>query len=371
MEKEMRFCVPCLLGVEGLLAEELREIGCLDVTAENGRVLFSGAAGDIARANVCLRTAERVLILVGEFPAISFEELFQGVKALDWASFLPKNAAFPVKGYCLDSQLHSMPDCQKIIKKAVVEKLKQSYRMDWFPEDGAKVQIQFSMMKDRASIYLDTTGAALHKRGWRPEGNAAPLRETLAAAMVKLSRYRGREAFYDPFCGSGTIAIEAALAALNRAPGLDRSFDAQNWETLPKDIWTRAKEEARSKEYRGSYDIRGGDIDPKCVEIARHNARRAGVEQIVRFELADARKFLPGGAGGLLVTNPPYGERLLEKDEARQLYRDFGAAMKGAENWKQYILSSDGEFEFFFGKKATKKRKLYNGMIKCDLYMYF
>ena len=368
---EFKLAIPCLLGFEGLIADELKRLDLGGVSAENGRVLFSGTARDMAKANVCLRTAERVLVLIGEFKATSFEELFQGVKKLNWEDYLPKNAAFPVKGYCLDSQLHSMPDCQKIIKKAVVERLKQKYGIQWFPEDGPKYQIQFAMMRDRASIYRDTTGAALHKRGWRPEGNAAPLRETLAAAMVKLSRYRGREAFRDPFCGSGTLAIEAALAALNRAPGLDRGFDAQNWDTLPKNIWNDVKQEARAKEYRGSYDIWGGDIDPKCVEMAKNNARRAGVSEYVRFEQADALKFSPDREGGLLVTNPPYGERLLEKGEAQSLYRAFGTRVKNLEGWKKYIISSDSEFEFFFGKKATKKRKLYNGMIKCDLYMYY
>ena len=365
------FAIPCLLGFEGLIADELKRLDMQEVRAENGRVLFSGTARDMAKANICLRTAERVLILLGEFKALSFEELFQGVRAIDWAAWLPKDAAFPVKGYCLDSQLHSMPDCQKIIKKAAVERIKQTYRTDWFPENGPKYQIQFAMMRDRASIYLDTTGVALHKRGWRPEGNAAPLRETLAAAMVKLARYRGREAFRDPFCGSGTIAIEAALAALNRAPGLNRRFDAQAWPTLPQDIWADVQAEARAKEFRGSYDIWGGDIDPRCVEMARHNAKRAGVEQYVRFSQADALAFTPEPGGGLVVTNPPYGERLLEKGQAQTLYRSFGARLRDAAGWKSYILSSDSEFEFFFGKKAVKKRKLYNGMLKCDLYMYY
>ena len=364
------FYVPCLFGLEGPLADELRRLNLEGVRAENGRVFFVGDAAAAARANLCLRTGERVLLELGSFEATSFEALFEGTKALPWESFIPKDAAFPVTGHSLNSALHSVPDCQKIIKKAIVERLKSRYRLSWFDETAEAVPIRFSIMKDRVSLCLDTTGEGLHKRGYRPAHTAAPLRETLAAAMVGLSRYRGRDDFVDPFCGSGTIPIEAALIALNRAPGLNRRFTAMDWRVWDRKLWQQAKEEARAREFHGSYSILGTDIDPKAVAIARQNAERAGVQDIVRFETADAKRFDRKTSRGVIVTNPPYGERLMEKAEAEELYRAFGAALKASENWSLYLLSSHTEFERCFGKQADKKRKLYNGMIKCDLYMY-
>lgn len=371
----LNFCAPCLLGLEGPVSDELRRLGFENVRAENGRVMWSGEPLDIARANISLRCAERVLIELGGFEARSFDSLFEGVKALPWEEFIPKNGAFPVKGYSLNSQLHSVPDCQRIIKKAVAERLKSRYRISWFPEDGELYQIQFSLMKDVATLYLDTSGTGLHKRGYRPASVAAPLRETLAAAMVWLARYRGKGDFCDPFCGSGTIAIEAALAAKNRAPGLNRSFSAEKWSWLGPQLWEKARQEARGLEFNGNYSILGSDIDPKAVEIARENARRAGVADIVRFEAADATTFSRKTEDGVLVTNPPYGERLLETRQAERLYRDFGAAVSAVNSgeggkWRIYVLSSHPDFERHFGKKADKKRKLYNGMIKCQLFMY-
>ena len=365
------FCVPSLFGLEGLISDELKRLNMENVKAENGRVTFSGEKIDIARANINLRTGERVLIIVGDTFAPSFDALYEGAKSLPWENFIPVDGAFPVKGHALNSSLHSIPDCQKIIKKAVVDRLKSKYKSDWFPETGAKYQIQFSIMNDNAIFYIDTSGAGLHKRGYRLAGNAAPLRETLAAAMVKLSRYRGREYVCDPFCGSGTIPIEAALAATNRAPGLRRAFDAQNWIWLKKDLWDTAATEARDHEFSGSYEIYGGDIDPKCIDIAKANARRAGVEQHIKFEVAEAADFAPETPNGIIITNPPYGERVMEKAEAEQLYRRFGSTTKKLDSWKMYILSLHVDFEHVFGKQATKKRKLYNGMIKCNLFMYY
>lgn len=367
----LNFCVPCLFGLEGLAADELKRLNMSDVRAENGRVLFSGTEADIPRANIGLRTGERVLLVVGEMRATSFDALFEGVRAMAWEQFIPIDGAFPVKGHALDSALHSIPDCQKIIKKAVVERLKSKYRADWFKETGEKYQIQFSIMKDVCTLYIDTSGAGLHKRGYRPVGNAAPLRETLAAAMVSLARYRGRGAVCDPFCGSGTIPIEAALAALGRAPGLFRPFAGEQFRWLKKDVWETARAEARDKEFRGSYDIWGGDVDPDCVEIARANARRAGVAEHIRFECADATAFRRDTPGGTVISNPPYGERVMERAEAERLYQQFGRAARGLEGWKLYILSSHTEFERAFGRTAVKKRKLYNGTIKCDLFMYY
>ena len=371
MNSNFELCVPCLLGLEGPIADELRRMKQENVRSENGRVYFSGDAEAIARANVNLRIGERVLIELGRFEANSFDELFEKTKALPWETLIPKNGAFPVKGYSLNSKLFSVSDCQKIIKKAVVERLKGVYGIGWFPEDAEVYQIQFSIMKDVASLCIDTSGDGLHKRGYRPAHNAAPLKETMAAAMVTLSRYRGREDFCDPFCGSGTIPIEAALIAKNRAPGLNRSFSAMKWRGIDGSVWERVKEEARDREFNGDYRIIGADIDENALDIARENARRAGVDDVVRFEKADATKFDRCTERGIIVTNPPYGERIMEKQEAEALYRGFGEAWRKTENWKLYLLSSHTEFERTFGKTADKKRKLYNGMIKCDLFMYF
>ena len=368
---DFTLCVPCLLGLEGPISDELRRLKLSGVRSENGRVYFSGDAMALAKANINLRIGERVLIELGRFKAESFDELFERTKALPWEELIPRNAAFPVKGYSLNSKLFSVSDCQKIIKKAVVERLKSVYGIEWFPEDAETYQIQFSIMKDVVSMCIDTSGAGLHKRGYRPAHNAAPLKETMAAAMVTLSRYRGREDFCDPFCGSGTIPIEAALIAKGRAPGISRRFSAMDWRTLDQSVWSLAVEEARSREFSGDYRIIGSDIDPAALRIARENAVRAGVDDVVRFEKADASEFARKTENGIIVTNPPYGERIMEKQEAEALYRSFGKAWSATENWKLYLLSSHTEFERCFGIPATKKRKLYNGMIKCDLFMYF
>ena len=367
---DYKLCVPCLLGLEGPIADELRRMKMRDVAAENGRVYFTGNEEDVARANVNLRIGERVLIEIGQFDAFSFDQLFEGTKALPWEMLIPKNGAFPVKGYSLNSKLFSVSDCQKIIKKAIVERLKAVYGIQWFDETGPLYQVQFSIMKDRASLCIDTSGFGLHKRGYRPAHNAAPLKETMAAAMVTLSRYRGREDFADPFCGSGTIAIEAALIAKNRAPGLKRDFTAMGWHGFDKLMWARVRDEARAKEFNGDYRIFASDIDPHAIEIARENALRAGVDDVVRFEVADALSFDRKTERGIIVTNPPYGERIMERREAEGLYAGFGKAYFATENWKLYLLSSHTEFERTFGRTADKKRKLYNGMIKCDLFMY-
>ena len=364
-------CVPCLLGLEGPIADELKRMKLEDVRSENGRVYFSGDEYAVAKANTCLRIGERVLIELGCFEARSFDELFEKTKALPWEILIPADAAFPVKGYSLNSKLFSVSDCQKIIKKAVVEHLKSVYRLEWFPENCETYQIQFSIMKDVVSLCIDTSGEGLHKRGYRPAHNAAPIKETMAAAMVTLSRYRGREDFCDPFCGSGTIPIEAALIAKNRAPGLNRSFSAMSWRSFDQSVWNEVREEARAREFSGDYRIIGSDVDPNALAIAKENAERAGVADVVRFEKADATKFDRRTENGIIVTNPPYGERIMEKQEAEMLYRGFGEAWRKTENWKLYLLSSHTEFERTFGKTADKKRKLYNGMIKCDLFMYF
>ena len=367
----MTLTVPCLFGLESLVADEMRHLGLQEVRAENGRVRCHGTQADIPRLNLNLRCGQRVLLELGSFPAGDFEALFEGTRALPWENFIPRDGEFPVKGYSLQSALHSVPACQAIVKKAVARRLGQVYGLETLPETASRYQIQFSLVKDVATLYLDTSGEALHKRGYRAQGVAAPLRETLAAALVLLSRYRGKDPFCDPFCGSGTIPIEAALIAKNRAPGLDRSFAAQRWSTLPSGLWLDAAQEAQDKEFHGAYDIWGGDIDPAAVELARHNASLAGVEDCVRFEVADAGKFHRSSEYGQLVTNPPYGERLLEKKEAEALYRAFGEAYRTLPpKWRVVVLSSHTEFERCFGRKADKKRKLYNGMLKCDAFVF-
>ena len=369
--RELELLVPTLFGLEGLCAEELRRLKLPEVAAENGRVRCKAAPADIPRVNLNLRTGERVLLVVGRYRAADFEALFEGCRALPWEEFIPREGAFPVKGHSLNSQLHAVPACQAVLKKAAAARLGEKYGLETLPESGALYQIQFSIMRDEVTLMLDTTGAGLHKRGYRAVGVAAPLRETLAAAMVLLSRYRGRDPFCDPFCGSGTIPIEAALIAKNRAPGLNRSFSAQKWACVDRELWLRAADEAMDKEFDGDYEIWGGDLDPAAVDLARRNAELAEVDDIVKFEVADARTFHWGGMYGRIVTNPPYGERIMERREAEELYRSFGKAWaKFPETWKLYLLSSHTEFERTFGKKADKKRKLYNGMLKCDLFMY-
>ena len=369
---QLSFIVPVLFGLETPVADELRRLGLADVRAENGRVLCQGTAADIPRINLNLRCGERLLIELGRFPAPDFESLFQGTRALAWEQFIPKNGQFPVKGYCLNSKLHAVSSCQAIVKKAVAAHLGDRYGLTVLPETGALYQIQFSIMKDAVTLMLDTSGAGLYKRGYRAQGVAAPLRETLAAAMVLLSRYRGKDPFVDPFCGSGTIPIEATLIAMNRAPGLSRSFSAQKWPWLDASLWKNAIQQARDMEFHGSYEIFGSDIDPAAVELARRNAKLCGVDGVVRFSTADARSFRPDAPAGRVVTNPPYGERVMERQAAQALYRDFGQAWRAVgEGWKLYLLSSHTEFERAFGVPAVKKRKLYNGMLKCDLFMYF
>ena len=368
--KKLQFAVPCLFGLEGLAGDELKRMDMEDVRVENGRVLFSGDVYSLAKANICLRTGERVLLILSEFEATTFEQLFQGVYTTNLEDFIPADGQFPVKGHCLNSQLMSVPDCQAIIKKAASKRLGEKYGINWLPETGVKFQLQFSIMQDKVTLYLDTSGAGLHKRGYRAVGNEAPLRETLAAAMVMLTRYRGREFFWDPFCGSGTIPIEAALIAKNRAPGLKRHFAAEQFPWIDKQVWEDVRQEAKAKEFQGDYRILGSDNDPKCVSLAIANARKAGVADCIEFKDGDATKMSLPTNEGILVCNPPYGQRMLEQQSAQRLYSAFGRHVKFADGWKKYIITSEPEFEHYFGRRANKKRKLYNGMIKCDYYMY-
>ncbi len=364
------FAVPTLFGLEGIAADELRRLSMENVRAENGRVLFSGDEAALARANIGLRTGERVLLVLAQFRAETFEDLFRGVYDAPLEQVIPRNGAFPVKGHCLNSRLMSVPDCQAIVKKAASKRLGEKYGLSWLPEDGEKFQLQFSLMNDCATLYLDTSGAGLHKRGYRAVGNDAPLRETLAAAMVLLTHYRGREYFWDPFCGSGTIVIEAAMIAKNRAPGLRRRFAAESYPWIAPKIWQDARGEAMDREFHGKYRILGTDNDPRCVSLSTANARKAGVADAVQLLDGDATRLDLPAQEGILVCNPPYGQRMGEQRDAQRLYAAMGRHWKYADGWKKYIITSEPEFEHYFGRRADKKRKLYNGMIKCDYYMY-
>ena len=361
---------PCLFGLEGPLGDELRRGGFSDVRAENGRVRFQGSSLDIARANISLRCAERILLEVGAWEVRTFDDLFEGTFALPWENYIPKNGMFPVKGYSLESTLHSVSDCQSIIKKAVSKKLGEKYNLSWMLEDGAEHQISFAIMKDKVSMCIDTSGAGLHKRGYRPQSTQAPLRETLAAAMVYLSRYRGKGDFADPFCGSGTIPIEAALIAKNRAPGLNRNFSAEKFNFIAPTDFTQARETAKNGEFSGDYQIFASDIESSAIDIALASAKRAGVADCIKFEVANALSFSRTTSRGVIVTNPPYGKRLLEESAAGEIYTAFGKIMAQNTEWDSLVLSSHADFERLFGKRADKKRKLYNGMIKCTLFIY-
>ena len=367
---QLQLIAPCLFGLEGIAGDELRRMGMENVKVEDRRVLFTGDENALCKANVCLRTGERIMVVLAQFQAKTFEELFQGVYRTNLEDFIGKEDQFPVKGHCLNSQLMSVSDCQAIIKKAASRRLGEKYGISWLPETGIKYQLHFTILNDQVTLSLDTSGQGLHKRGYRAIGNDAPLHETLAAGMIQLTRYRGREFFWDPFCGSGTIPIEAALIAKNRAPGLTRSFAGQEFPWIGKEAWQNARQEARDKEFKGDYRILGSDSDPACVSLSFANAKKAGVSDCVTFKDADATKMSLPAEEGILVCNPPYGERMMEQQSAQRLYSALGRHLKYANNWKKFVITSEPEFEHYFGKRADKKRKFYNGKIKCDYYMF-
>lgn len=368
---EMQLVAPTLFGLEGVCATELKRLDATNVRAENGRVLWDYTPESLVRANLNLRTGERVLLRLATFPAPDFDSLYNGVHAIAWENWLPRDASFPIRCRTIDSQLTSQQRCVAVTKAALAARLGKAYGLERLPETGTEYQVRLFILKDMAELYLDTTGPSLHKRGYRAMSVVAPLRETLAAGMVLLSRYHGKDSLKDPFCGSGTIPIEAAMIAKNLAPGLGRSFSAQKWAWLPAKLWMEEADRAMDLEYNGDYDIEGSDIDPQAVELAKANAVKAGVEDLVRFRVADATQFAPETSKGRVVTNPPYGERIMEKREAERLYAAFGKAWRGVPaDWSLCLLSSHTEFERTFGKKADKKRKLYNGMLKCDLFFY-
>ncbi len=366
------FVAPCLFGVEGILADELKRMGIENVNAENGRVLFSGDASILAKANINSRFAERILINVGEFTATTFTQLFDNVKALPWEKYIGKKDAFPVNGWSLNSSLFSIPDCQSIIKKAIVERLKSKYNVNWFEETGSEYKIRFSIMKNLVTVMIDTSGEGLHKRGYRRNSNDAPLKETLAAAMCDLARIYPDTQFFDPFCGSGTLMIEAAMMATKMAPGLNRYFAAERFDFIDEKVWRDARQEALSKIDRNiDFMATGFDIDPHAVELTLANAKKAGVDKFIRASVGDIKDFKVPQGRSLTITNPPYGERLLDIQGAERLYKTMGEVFIKQQGAKYYIISPHDEFENHFGRPSDKRRKLYNGMIKCQLFMYF
>ncbi|MBW3113268.1 MULTISPECIES: THUMP domain-containing class I SAM-dependent RNA methyltransferase [Bacillaceae] len=360
------------MGLESIVAKEVKELG-YDCQVENGKVIFKGDETAIARANMWLRTADRIKILVGEFKAYSFDELFENTKKLPWEDFLPVDAEFPVQGKSVKSKLYSVPDCQAIVKKAIVERLRTAYkRTSWLDETGPLFKIEVAIHKDVASITLDTSGQGLHKRGYRIGQGEAPLKETLAAALIQLTTWNPDRPFVDPFCGSGTIAIEAALIGQNIAPGFNREFLSEEWPLMPNDVWEKTRLEAEDlANYDQPLEILGTDIDHRMVEVSKENALEAGLGDLVKFKQMQVRDFTSDLEYGIIVGNPPYGERLGERKEVEHMYQEMGKAFEKLDTWSVYMLTSHENFEQCYGKQATKKRKLFNGFIRTDYYQYW
>ncbi|SFF97739.1 THUMP domain-containing class I SAM-dependent RNA methyltransferase [Sporolactobacillus nakayamae] len=360
------------MGLEAIAARELKNLGYDDLKVENGRILFSGGARDICRCNLWLRTADRLRLQIGCFKATTFDELFEQTKALPWADFLPENALFPVTGKSHKSLLHSVPDCQAIVKKAIVESLKTHYHQEWFQEDGPMFKIQVAIEKDWATLSIDTSGEGLHKRGYRRLHNLAPLKETLASAMILLSRWTPDRPFVDPFCGSGTLPIEAAMIGQNIAPGFNRGFVSESWPVIGKENWANARDEAENK---ANYDqplmILGSDIDHKMVELSEHNALEAGFGGLITFKQMQVADFTTKDENGCMIGNPPYGERMGDEQQIQAICKDLGNLYKTYKSWSLYFISSFEQFETYFGRPASKKRKLYNGRIRTDYFQYF
>lgn len=367
---EITLLATAAFGLEAVVARELKDLGYPNTQVENGRVMFKADLAAIPRVNLWLRSADRVLLVLGEFETTSFDDLFEQTKALPWAAWIPENGEFPVSGKSVKSKLFSVPDCQAIVKKAVVESLKNQYRTSWFKEDGPKFPIQVALLKDRATLTIDTSGAGLHKRGYRRHAGEAPLRETLAAALVMLSHWHQDRLLLDPFCGSGTILIEAALIGDNIAPGLTRRFAAEDWPLLSQGLWREARTEASSLMEDNPLELQGSDIDSRVLATARENADNAGVADKIHLQRRDITQVQSSWKYGCLITNPPYGERLEDAKSAQTLYKKLGQVAAPWDTWSLYVLTAHPDFENYFGRPAEKKRKLYNGRIQCNYYQY-
>ena len=371
MSTLMTMAVPCLFGLESVLAYEVKKLGGENVTTNDGRVTFQGDASVLSRANIWLRSGERVCIVLGSFTAVTFQELIDEAEKLPFEDFIGKNDAFPVTGWTLKSQLYSMSSCQSIIKKAAVNRLIKANSTSTLPETGAIHQIRFSAIKDQFTVMLDTTGAGLHKRGYRIEAGEAPIKESLASGIIDLARVRANDTVIDPMCGSGTLLIESAMRAMNIAPGLRRRFAAEEWDLFPQSIWQKERQDALNAINRDvNFKAIGYDIDEDVLKIAQENAKRAGVENCIKFECRDIKDFHTD-TNAIVVCNPPYGERLLEDPQVRKLYGAMGRAFKRQPGVSYYIIGPHEDFEKLFGRRADRRRKLYNGMIQCQLYMYF
>ena len=368
---KLQLVATCLFGLEHLLGEEIEALGYERISTIDGRVTFLGDEQAVALSNIFLRYAERVFIRVGSFRAETFDQLFEGTKALRWPDFIGKNDMFPVKGHSIKSKLFSIPDCQAIVKRAVVASMTERYGIARFPEEGVKYQIEFFILNDECTLMIDTSGVALHKRGYRREANAAPIRETLACAIAATSRPRENVLLWDPMCGSGTIAIEAAMLMKNIAPGKNRHFAAEAFPFIGKQIWKDAREEAIEGEIENDFRVYASDVDPACVALTEKNARAAGVDSVIKVFRMDARKIAAEGRRATIVTNPPYGERMGSERQVEQLYREIGEHFRSLSPWQVYVITSHPSFEKFYGKRADKVRKLYNGMLPCYLYQYF
>ena len=371
--KKMELIAPCHFGLEAVLKKEIIDLGYDITESVDGRITFAGDADAVCRANICLRTAERILIKVGSFHAESFEELFQGVKNLPWEEYIPERGKFWVKkASSVKSKLFSPSDIQSIVKKAIVERMKQSYHTDWFKEDAESFPIRVFIMKDEVTVALDTTGDSLHKRGYRKLESKAPIAENLAAALIMLTPWHADRILVDPFCGSGTIPIEAAMMAANIAPGMNRHFTAESWtHIITPQNWQDVRDEARDDiDLSVETDIQGYDLDPEMVDIARINAKKAGVENMIHFQARDIADLSHRKKYGFIITNPPYGERIGEQNERPALYKTIGARYKELDAWSMYLITGFEQAEKYIGKKADKNRKIYNGMIKTYFYQF-
>lgn len=359
-------------GLESVAAREVRDLGFRDVTVENGKVLFQTSEEGICRANLWLRSADRVRVEVGSFKATTFDELFEKTKAIPWSDWLPENAQFPVDGKSVKSTLFSISDCQAIVKKAIVESLKKTYKVTWFEETGPLFRIEIAMLKDQATITIDSSGSGLHRRGYKTLIGLAPLRETMAAALILLSRWKPDTALIDPFCGSGTIPIEAALIGMNIAPGMNRQFACEDWPWIPKEIWRQLRAETHDvADFSQELHIIGSDINDEVLKVARRNAEAAFVSDKVHFQTLPMAQLSSKRKYGKIICNPPYGERIGEVGEIDRLYKEMGKVFAQLDTWSYYVLTSHPDFELLFKKLASKKRKLYNGNIRVDLYQYY
>lgn len=373
MKKEYTLVAPCFFGVEKMLSREIQNLGFEIIKTEDGRVTYKTDETGIAKSNIYLRCAERVHLKVAEFEARSFDELFEGTKKINWAKYIPFGAQFPIaKASSIKSKLYSTPDIQSIVKKAVVESLKKSYlETGLLKEDKEKYPIYVFIHKDKVTLTIDTSGTALHKRGYRERANKAPIRETLAAAIMELVPWRPGRTLVDPMCGSGTLLIEAAMKGINMAPGINREFISESWRTMDKKIWWDVRREAYAKVDEDiEFKIYGYDIDEEALEIARENAEIAGVADYIEFKYGDATEFSSDEEYGFIVTNPPYGERLEDTDTVKMLYKQLGYTFRKLKNWSYYLITSYEDFENEFGGEASRRRKLYNGMLKSNLYQY-